>query len=81
MPTKYFDSVDKPWRGGVTEDGWKYVCLLGCEWMLFHLTEDPYERVNYAHEQLYAEKKRELYDLLKGWIVQTGDEFELPERP
>ena len=81
IPTGHFDSVDKPWRGIVTEDGWKYVCLPGCEWMLFHLTEDPYELVNYAHEQLYVQKRRQLYDRLAEWIRETGDEFLLPPRP
>ena len=81
IPTGHFDSVDKPWIGIVTEDGWKYVCLPGCEWMLFHLTEDPYELVNYAHEQLYVQKRRQLYDRLAEWIRETGDEFLLPPRP
>lgn len=81
IPTGHFDSVDKPWRGVITEDGWKYVCLPGCEWLLFHLTEDPYELVNYAHEPLYAEKRRELYEELEEWILGTGDTFLMPPRP
>ena len=81
IPTRHFDSVDKPFRGVVTEDGWKYVCLEHCEWMLFHLKEDPYELVNYAHEQLYVGKRRELYDLLCRWIEKTGDSFPMPPRP
>lgn len=81
IPTRHFDSVDKPFRGVVTEDGWKYVCLEHCEWMLFHVAEDPYELVNYAHEQLYLAKRRELYDLLKNWVEKTGDSFALPPRP
>lgn len=81
IPTKHFDSVDQPWRGVVSEDGWKYICLEGCEWMLFHLEEDPYEQVNYAHEQWYLEKRRELYDALTAWIKETGDSFRMPERP
>ncbi len=81
IPTGHFDSVDKPFRGVVTEDGWKYVCLENCEWMLFHLEEDPYELANYAHERLYEKERRKLYDLLQGWIEKTGDSFLLPQRP
>ena len=81
IPTKHFDSIDKPWRGVVTEDGWKYICLPECEWLLFNLQEDPMEFVNYAHEQLYIEKRRQLYDLLARWIRETQDCFVLPERP
>ena len=78
-PTGY--GTQFPWRGIVTRDGWKYVCLPGCEWMLFHLMQDPYELVNYAHEQLYVQKRRQLYDQLAEWIRQTGDEFLMPPRP
>ena len=81
VPTKHFDSVDKPWRGIVTADGWKYICLPGCEWMLFYLPEDPYELVNYAHEQLYVEKRRQLHDRLREWIRETEDDFPMPPRP
>lgn len=81
LPTGHFDSIDKQWRGVVTEDGWKYVCLEQSEWLLFHLTEDPLEQVNYAHESLYLERRRTLYDELARWIAETGDHFCLPPRP
>lgn len=29
VPTRHYDSVDRPWRGIVTEDRWKYVALEG----------------------------------------------------
>lgn len=81
IPTCHFDSVDKPFRGVVSEDGWKYVCLENCEWMLFNLNEDPYELVNYAHEQLYLAQRRRLYDELAHWLQETDDTFPLPLRP
>lgn len=81
IPTCHFDSVDKPFRGIVTEDGWKYVCLPGCEWLLFNLNEDPYEFVNLAHERLYLNKRKECMEMLKEWVEKTGDSFELPELP
>lgn len=78
IPTKHNDSVDKPWRGVVTEDGWKYVCFERTEWLLFHLKEDPYEYVNLAHEHLYLNKRKELLALLNDWIEKTNDNFVLP---
>lgn len=78
IPTRHFDSVDKPWRGIVTEDGWKYVCMEDSEWLLFHLKEDPYEYVNLAHEQLYLSKRKELLAILRQWTEQTKDPFPLP---
>jgi arylsulfatase A-like enzyme len=78
-PTKHFDSVDKPWRGIVTEDGWRYVCLEGFEWLLFNLTEDPFEYVNLAHVRLYYNKRKELHGILSNWMKTTQDDFRLPE--
>jgi arylsulfatase A-like enzyme len=78
IPTGHGDSVDKPWRGIVTNDGWKYVCFEGIEWLMFNLNEDPYEQVNLAHNSLFAKKRKELNDRLLQWIEQTGDTFKLP---
>jgi hypothetical protein len=78
IPTGHGDSVDKPWRGIVTKDGWKYVCFEGIEWLMFNLNEDPYEQVNLAHNSLFAKKRKELNDRLLQWIEQTGDTFKLP---
>ncbi|MFD0958030.1 sulfatase family protein [Paenibacillus chungangensis] len=73
-------NVDKPWRGIVTKDGWKYTCFEGFSWMLFNLNDDPYELVNQAHnpQAVYAGKRKELQQRLMGWIDQTGDKFEVP---
>lgn len=78
IPTKHFDSVDKPFRGIVTRDGFKYVCLENMEWMLFNLNVDPFEYVNLAHEQLYLSKRKELHALLSHFIHSTQDDFPLP---
>ena len=78
IPTGHGESVDKPWRGIVTKDGWKYVCFPGIAWLLFNLNEDPYEQVNLAHNSMYANKRKELNDRLREWIIQTEDNFELP---
>ncbi|MCL5743574.1 MAG: sulfatase, partial [Acidobacteria bacterium] len=43
VPTGHGDSTNKPYRGIVTRDGWKYVCFDGVSWLLFNLHEDPYE--------------------------------------
>lgn len=79
VPTGHGDSVDRPWRGLVTVDGWKYVCLERQPWLLFNLNEDPYELVNLAHNPAFARERRRLQDRLAAWIQDTGDQFALPE--
>ena len=81
VPTKHGNSVDRPWRGIVTTDGWKYVCLEGQPFMMYNLNEDPYEQVNLACNSQYYGKQRELRARLAQWIEQTGDEFSLPDEP
>ena len=78
-PTGHADSVDRPWRGVVTADGWKYVCLEHQPWLLFNLNEDPYELVNLAHNTRFKAERRRLQGRLARWIADTRDEFPLPE--
>ncbi|MGF1449835.1 MAG: sulfatase [Opitutales bacterium] len=77
-PSRHADSTDRPWRGLVTTDGWKYVCLEHQPFMLFNLNEDPYELVNHAHNRAYRTERRHLQDRLAQWIADTGDTFPLP---
>lgn len=79
VPTGHRDSVDRPWRGVVTRDGWKYVCLEGQPWMMFNLNDDPYELANLAHNTWFDGERRRLHDRLHTWITTTGDSFALPE--
>lgn len=79
VPTGHADSVDRPWRGLVTRDGWKYVCLEGQPWLLFNLNEDPYELANHAHNSRYAAQRARLQERLAQWMRDTGDSFALPE--
>jgi arylsulfatase A-like enzyme len=79
IPTGHGDSVDRPWRGVVTLDGWKYVALKGQPWLMFNLTEDPYELANLAHNTRYRAERKRLQHLLAAWIDETGDQFELPQ--
>ena len=79
VPTMHGDSVDKPWRGLVTRDGWKYVCFEGMSWMLFDLNEDPYELANLAHNTKFTAERKRLLARLKQWGADTGDKFKLPE--
>lgn len=79
IPTGHGDSVDKPWRGIVTKDGWKYVCFEGISWMMYRLTDDPYEQVNLAHNPKYRAERGKLLARLRQWIADTGDKFPLPE--
>jgi arylsulfatase A-like enzyme len=78
VPTGHHDSVDRPWRGVVTRDGWKYCVLEHQPWLMFDLREDPYEAVNLAHETRYASQRRTLQERLAAWIHDTGDDFPLP---
>ena len=79
LPTMHGHSVDRPWRGVVTRDNWKYVALEGQPWLLFNLNEDPYEQANHAHNSLYHGERRRLQARLAAWIDCTGDSFQLPE--
>jgi len=77
VPTGHEDSTDRAWRGIVTRDGWKYVCLEGQPWLMFNLNEDPYEFVNLAHNTAFRAERRRLHDRLAAWINDTGDSFPL----
>jgi arylsulfatase A-like enzyme len=79
VPTRHADSVDKPTRGIVTRDGWKYACFDGVSFLMFDLNEDPYEQVNLAHNVRYRAERRKLVDRLKQWVNDTGDQFNIPE--
>ncbi|WFB35425.1 sulfatase [Kiritimatiellota bacterium B12222] len=77
-PTCHNHSTDRPWRGVVTRDGWKYTVLEGQPWMLYNLNEDPYEQANLAHNNLFKKERRRLQNMLEEWIEKTGDSFPLP---
>jgi arylsulfatase A-like enzyme len=79
IPTKHGDSVDRPWRGIVTRDGWKYVCLQGEPWLLFNLSEDEFEGQNLAHNSIYAKQRLLCHERLQRWLIETGDDFVLPD--
>jgi arylsulfatase A-like enzyme len=79
IPTLHADSIDRPWRGLVTADGWKYVALEGQPWLLFNLNEDPYELANHAHNTRYQSERKRLNERLRQWVADTGDTFQLPE--
>lgn len=78
VPTGHGDSVDKPYRGIVTKDGYKYACFESVTWMLYDLREDPYEQMNLAHNTKYKKLRKRLNDRLQRWIDETGDDFKLP---
>lgn len=78
IPTHHGSSVNKPWRGIVTADGYKYACFENTDWMLFDLKSDPYEQVNLAHDDAYAKLRQRLNIRLQRWIDDTQDSFKLP---
>ena len=75
----HWNSVDRPWRSVVTDDGWKYVVLERQPWLMFNLNEDTYELANLAHDNHFKSERKKLQDRLAQWISDTDDDFELPE--
>ena len=78
IATKHPHSVDREWRGVVTNDGYKYVCFENMDWLLFDLNNDPYEQVNLAHNSVYKNLRSRLRSRLKKWIDDTDDKFTVP---
>jgi arylsulfatase A-like enzyme len=78
VPTGHAYSIDRPWRGVVTRDGWKYVCLEHQPWLMFNLNDDPYELANLAYNTAFRPERKRLQDRLAQWIADTGDSFPLP---
>lgn len=75
----HYDTIDEPYRGLVTRDGWKYVCFENQTWLMFNLIEDPYEQVNVAFNPMYKAERTKLIERLKQWVADTGDKFQVPE--
>lgn len=78
VPTGHPDSVNRPFRGVVTRDGWKYVVFEGAPFLMFNLNEDPYEMVNLAFNNRYRAERRKLADRIAQWVTETGDKFSVP---
>lgn len=79
VPTGHGLSTNKPWRGIITTDGWKYACFENCSWLMFDRKTDPYEQMNMAHYPMYREKRNELQRELRQWVEKTGDSFIIPD--
>ena len=79
IPTGHADSINTPYRGLVTNDGWKYVCFENLSWLMFNLNEDPYEEANLAQNNTHRAERKKLIARLKQWVADTGDKFTIPE--
>ncbi len=79
IPTGHPDSINTPYRGLVTKDGWKYVCFENRSWLHFNLNEDPYEEANLAQNNKYRAERQKLTKRLKQWVADTGDRFLIPD--
>jgi arylsulfatase A-like enzyme len=79
VPTGHADSINRPYRGVVTRDGWKYVAFEGAPWLMFNLNEDPLEQANLAHNNRYRAERVKLASRLRQWIADTDDKFAVPE--
>jgi arylsulfatase A-like enzyme len=74
----YASDRERPWRGIVTKDGWKYAALERQPWLLYNLNEDPYELANHALDGRFKTERKKLQERLAAWIADTKDSFELP---
>lgn len=80
IPRKYHAyTVNKPWRGVLMRDGWKYVCMPGHDWLLFNTKDDPFEMANHCYNIVFQQQKENCHERLKRWIEETGDSFDLPD--
>jgi arylsulfatase A-like enzyme len=79
IPTGHHHSINTPYRGLVTREGWKYVAFPNQSWLMFNLNEDPYEQANLAQNNFYRAERKKLLERLRQWIADTGDTFTLPE--
>ena len=79
VPTLHGNGADRPWRGIVTNDGWKYVCFEDMPWLMYNLRDDPYEMVNLALEPPCFYKRAQLHEKLQEWIDREEDRFNLPK--
>ena len=79
VPTGHPDSINTPYRGLVTRDGWKFACFDSRSWLMFNLNEDPYEEANLAQNNRYRIERKRLIGRLKQWVADTGDRFAVPE--
>jgi arylsulfatase A-like enzyme len=78
IPSGHPESINTPYRGIVTKDGWKYVCFENLSWLMFNLNEDPYEEANLAQNNGFIAQRKRLLARLKQWVAETGDTFQLP---
>jgi arylsulfatase A-like enzyme len=78
IPVGHPDSINTPYRGIVTKDGWKFVAFENQSWLMFNLNEDPYEEANLAFNNMFRAERKRLLDRLKQWVADTGDKFSLP---
>lgn len=79
IPRKFHvHSVNQAWRGVLMRDGWKYVCMPGQDWLLFHTKDDPYEMANVCFDIHFQKERERCHARLARWIEETEDTFELP---
>src|SRR6185312_2136939 len=79
IATGHPDSINTPYRGLVTRDGWKYTCFENRSWLMFNLNEDPYEEADLAQNNRYRAERKKLIERLKQWAADTNDRFSIPE--
>ncbi|MEL7089532.1 MAG: sulfatase/phosphatase domain-containing protein [Planctomycetota bacterium] len=79
VPTGHPPSVEQPWRGVVTRDGWKYVVFETGPYLLFDLNEDPGEFCNLAHHVHARPRRVALHAELTALLERVADPFAVPK--
>ncbi|MCU1263288.1 MAG: sulfatase [Bryobacterales bacterium] len=79
VPTGHPDSINTPYRGLVTRDGWKYVCFENRSWLLFNLNEDTFEEANLTQNNKFRPERKKIIGRLKQWVADVDDKFAIPE--
>jgi arylsulfatase A-like enzyme len=65
IPTGHPDSINTPYRGLVTKDGWKYLCFENRSWLMFNLNDDTYEESDLAQNSRYKAERKKMIARLK----------------
>ena len=63
---------ERPWRGVVTNDGWKYAVFEGVPWLMYNLNEDPFEMANLAMDGRFRAERKRLQDRLGSGFRRQG---------
>jgi arylsulfatase A-like enzyme len=79
VPPMHGPSVDRPWRGILRRDGWKYVTFEGAPYLMFDTKADPLELRNLAHHTWCSAQRSALQAQLRAMLADVGDHLVVPD--